>query len=84
MAEDVPHGPAPFPITSLPLILKPALQPHQVMAFLGDMAFLARLGTYCPQTIGLGNTDSDSIHSFAVNHPGSLSFLFYKMRRLET
>lgn len=53
-------------------------------AFLGDMAFLAWLGTYCPQTFGSGNRDSDSIHSFAINHPGSLSVLFHKMRRLET
>ena len=84
MAEDAPHGPAPSPNTFLPLTLKPALQSPQVMAFLGDMVFLAQLGTYCPQTFGLGNRDSDSIHSFAVNHPGGLSFLFYKMRRLET
>lgn len=84
MAEDVSHGPAAPPITFLPLTLKPALQPHQVMAFLGDMAFLAWLGTYCPQTFGSGNRDSDSIHSFAINHPGSLSVLFHKMRRLET
>lgn len=80
LGENALRGPAPSPITFLPLSLKPTLQPLQAMALLGDVAFLPRSGMHFPQSSGW-ETDPDSIHSFAISQRG-LQFLPLQNKRI--
>lgn len=82
MAKGVLCGPAPTPSVFLPLSLKPTLQPHPVMAVLGDAAILICLETRSPKPPGW-ETNPDSILGFTINHTGGLCFFFYKVRGLE-